>query len=146
MTVDRVLLVVHILFAVVALGTLTMAISVFPRAIRESGTSGTETPAFLAAKVKRYGKVLLVVPTAGLVLAWRQERFGQTWVLLALILMGVALLLLWGVVVPRQARVVKALQNGADEASLPLGGPLAAATVGFNLLWVAILVLMVVKP
>ena len=87
-----------------------------------------------------YGVLALVVPVLGLVLAAVQGRLGEIWVVTAMVLTAVAGGLLALRIAPGQRA---ALDAPGDTARLRR---LSMLTGVFNLLWAAVVVLMVVRP
>ncbi|SHH06310.1 hypothetical protein [Geodermatophilus nigrescens] len=166
-----VLLSVHVVVAVVFVGAVTIAVSLFPRYAREAladGTgsgsssgsisgsgsgSGAGVPALrLLHRVTRvYAVLSLAVPVFGVATASALGVLGNAWVLASMALTLLAAGLLAGVVLPGQQELLAAATR-----TLPAGGTLvaararvarlAAASGAFNLVWVAVVVLMVVRP
>ena len=136
------LLVAHIAAVVLFIGPATFATSAFARyaarATRDSALA-------LHQASRTYGLATLAVPAAGFALAGQQNLLTQGWVLTSAALFLVGFALLYGVILPRQARVLDALDAG--EAPTPADrSVLRAAAGGYAVAWVAILVLMVAKP
>lgn len=73
------------------------------------------------------------------------ERLDQLWVQVSLVLVSVAGLLLAAVIVPEQRRILAAVHD-SDRADEPPLARIRGASGALSLLWVAALVLMVVKP
>ncbi len=86
-----------------------------------------------------YGTLALVVPIVGLMLAVVQGRATEVWIIVAMVLTAFAGGLLALQISPRQRDVLAHPDAGA------LGG-LRMMTGIFNLLWAAVVVLMVVRP
>lgn len=136
------LLVVHIGAAILFIGPTTLATSAFAR---YAAPSTRDVAAALHHVSRSYGTASLVVPAAGFALAAQRNVVTQGWLLLSAALFVVALGLLGGVVIPAQSRALDSLEQGSDvpgavRTRLRAGAGLYATT------WVAILILMVVKP
>ena len=141
------LLSVHVLAAIVFIGPMTVAVSLFPRYAREAVRSGASTglPAVhLLHRITRvYAVLALAVPVFGISTALALDVLTDAWVLVSMALTALAGLLLALVVLPRQAAVRAELDRGAggvDVRALAMGAGL------FNLLWATVVVLMIVRP
>ena len=140
---DRtILLVAHIGAAILLLGPVTVATSLFPR---YAATGETTICALLLRISRGYGLLSLLVPLFGLALAGRLQITGQGWVIASLVLFVVAFVVLLGAIVPRQQRLLAALATNASPSRTELM-PLRALSGVFSLIWLVILVLMVAKP
>lgn len=147
---NKVLLSLHVLAAIVFVGPVTVAVSLFPRYVREAGpSSGTVT---LLHRISRVYAVLgLSVPVLGIALAGRLGVLGDAWVVVSLVLTVAAALVLALVVLPGQARLMAAVDPpgaggvGVAERTAVLSR-LAMASGVFSLLWAVVVVLMVVRP
>jgi len=159
--VAAVLLSVHVVVAVVFVGAVTIAVSLFPRYARQSleGGDPTAIPALrLLHRVTRVHAVLsLAVPVFGIATAGALGVLTDAWVLASMALTLLAAGVLAGVVLPRQREVLAAAEDGV--AGSGTGTPtrtggdtaarvrrLAVASGTFNLVWVVVVVLMVVRP
>lgn len=142
------LLSVHVLAAIVFIGPVTVAVSLFPRYAREavgSGASGLP-PVHLLHRITRvYAVLALVVPVFGIATALALGVLTDAWLLVSMLLTAVAGLLLALVVLPRQAAVRAALDAGAGKGT-PDVRALAMGAGLFNLLWATVVVLMIVRP
>ena len=137
-----VLLVVHIGAAIVFIGPTTFASSAFARFAKPGSR---QVAAALHAITRSYGTASLIVPAAGLMLAAQRGYLGQSWLLASIALFALALGLLFGVALPAQAHSLTILQTEqAIPAQLLLRLRLGAGF--FALAWLAVLVLMVLKP
>ncbi|MFD7025890.1 hypothetical protein [Promicromonospora sukumoe] len=168
---ENLLLSAHVLAGILFVGPVAVTTSLFPRfaplpaagttaepAAGHAGAADAEGPAGLAggpaarsersATVARmlhgvtrvYGMLALVVPVLGLVLAAVQGRLGEVWVVVAMVLTAVAGGLLALRIAPGQQAL---LENPGDAVRLRR---LSMLTGVFNLLWAAVVVLMVVRP
>ncbi|MEU4098141.1 hypothetical protein [Streptomyces sp. NPDC026673] len=134
------LLAVHVLAAIVAVGPVTVAASMFPRMVRQAPRSAP----LLHRICRVYAGVGVVVPVFGLATASSMGVLGDAWLIASIALTAVAAAVLGLFVLPRQETVLAALDAGTD----PGGGVarLALLTGVFNLLWATVTVLMIVRP
>lgn len=146
--IEKLLLAVHVVAGILFVGPVAVTTSIFPRFVPVTGAPGgmVSPPRSAAVAVvlhrvtRTYALLALVVPAAGLVLAAAQGRLGETWVVLAMVLTAVAGGLLALRLVPLQA---DALRDGAARGDLRT---LRMLTGAFNLLWVTVVVLMILRP
>jgi hypothetical protein len=149
-----VLLSVHVVVAVVFVGAVTIAVSLFPRYGRQALAGDTAAvPALrLLHRVTRvYAVLSLAVPVFGIATASSLGVLTDAWVLAAMALTLLAAVVLVGAVLPGQQQLL-----GTAEGGPPPGGTLtdvgarlrrlAMASGTFNLVWVVVVVLMVVRP
>lgn len=141
------LLSVHVVAGILFVGPVAVTASLFPRYAPLSVPSppgsdvrSADTAAMLHRVSRGYGMVAIVVPAVGLVLAAVQGRSTEMWVVVAMVLTAVAGALLATQIVPRQREALDAPDDGTQLRRL---GMLAGI---FNLLWVAVVVLMIVRP
>jgi hypothetical protein len=134
--VTKVLLSLHVLAAIIAVGPVTVAASMFPAALRR----GDKTQMLTLNRICRvYAAVGLAVPVLGLATAGAMGVLGSAWLLTSIFLTVVAALVLGFLVLPAQAT---ALAAPGDIRPARLG-----MTSGlFNLLWAVVVVLMIVRP
>lgn len=136
--VTKLLLSIHVLAAIIAIGPVTVSASLFPRAVREG-----DGPAMgLLHRVTRtYAAVAIIVPVFGVATALALGVLTDGWLLIAIALTAVAAIVLSGVVLPGQRELMAAaVPDRATVARLGL------ATGIFNLLWAVVVVLMIVRP
>jgi hypothetical protein len=147
-----VVLVIHILAVVLFVGPSAVAASMFPgfvplavgekppvRGLKRPQRSGA-VAAVLHRISRTYGLLALIVPVAGIALAVTWNKFGEAWLITAMILTVIAGVLFAVRIVPLQANLLESPPTRRRLSAL-------AGTVGiFNLLWVATLVLMVLQP
>lgn len=149
------LLFVHILGAILAIGPVAIAASMFPPAARAAHAQppaparGAVT-ATLHRITRVYAVIGIIVPVAGLALGVRLGVLGQAWLLVSMALTaGAAVVLILGIL-PRQKRLLPAgpgpnatmATDDVDRTSKQL----AMHTGIFNVLWVIVLALMVYRP
>lgn len=161
---ESLLLSVHVLAAIVFVGGSAIAASLFPRyapvAAGVPATSGSPPPGTVEPRTvesgtgersravavalhritRGYSALALIVPLAGIVLAMAQGRMGEIWITISMILTAVAGMLLATQIYPRQR---DALARPGDPARLRTLAMLAGI---YNLLWAAVVVLMIARP
>ncbi|MEV7625278.1 hypothetical protein [Actinoplanes sp. NPDC089786] len=125
----KVLLSIHVLAAIIAIGPVTVAASMFPAVARR----GDEPALRLLHRICRvYAMIGILVPVFGLATASSLGVLGDAWLLISIGLTVVAGGVLGLVILPRQAR--------RETARLGM------VTGIFNLLWAVVVVLMIVRP
>ncbi|WP_432028844.1 hypothetical protein [Streptomyces sp. 1222.5] len=163
------LLAVHVLAAIVAVGPVTVAASMFPPAARRvlaaspvgSGTAalvddGSDATALvddsdaagdpagtlrLLYRICRvYAVVGVVVPVFGFATASRMGVLGDAWLITSIALTALAAVVLAALVLPAQTALVEGGGTVRHTARL------AMYTGVFNLLWATVTILMIVRP
>lgn len=130
------LLSVHVLAGILFVGPVAVSTSVFPRYAADGNVSRA-----LYRITRVYGLLALIVPVFGVALALVQGRMTEVWVLVALLLTALAGGLLAVQIAPRQrAELDHPRDNEANMRRLSM------LTGVFNLLWAAVVVLMIVRP
>ena len=143
--VTKFLLSVHVLAAIVFVGPVTVAASMFPRyarsLTREPGDEPARHAAELLHRISRvYAVVGVFVPAFGLATAVRLGVLTNAWLLISVALTAVAAAVLMFVVLPGQRNFL------ARSGPLQAVGRLGMATGIFNLLWATVVVLMITRP
>ncbi|WP_182876517.1 hypothetical protein [Microbispora sp. H10670] len=149
-------LAVHVLAAILAIGPVAVAASMFPAAARrvtDASVPGGQADGLAALRVlhrvcRVYALAGLAVPVFGFATASGLGVLRDAWVIASILLTGAAaaILALW--VLPRQDTVLALLTAGNPTAA-GIGrqvARLAMLTGVFNLLWAAVTVLMIVRP
>lgn len=144
------LLSLHVLAAIVAIGPVTVAASMFPAAARRAWAEPDDARHVTVLRTltricKVYATLGIAVPVSGLATASSLGVLGDAWLVVSIVLTTVAAGVLVLLVLPRQERVLADITSRAEPA-VGLGARLAAHTGVFNLLWAAVTVLMVVRP
>ena len=139
------LLAVHVIAAIVAVGPVTVASSLFPpsarKALADPGDVGAaETVRLLHRICRVYAVVGVVVPVFGFATASNMGVLGDAWLVVSIALTALAALVLVALVLPRQSVFV---DGGGDPAATVR---LAMFTGIFNLLWATVTVLMIIRP
>jgi hypothetical protein len=148
--VTKFFLALHILAAIVAIGPVAVAASMFPpvarRALAAPGTGDAEvTMGVLHRICKVYALVGVAVPMFGFAVAGVMKVTGQTWVIVSIVLTVLAAVVLGALVLPRQAELIEGGRDGAG-ASVKDTKQLAMFVGIFNLLWAAVTVIMIIRP
>ncbi|MCX5369645.1 MULTISPECIES: DUF2269 family protein [unclassified Streptomyces] len=139
------LLAVHVLAAIVAIGPVTVAASMFPPAARRAlaapdDARASETVRLLHRICQVYAAVGLAVPVFGFATAGAMGVMGDPWLIASIVLTVLAAGVLLVLVLPRQ----EVLVEGAGERETTVR--LAMFTGVFNLLWATVTILMIVRP
>ncbi|MET8338307.1 hypothetical protein [Streptosporangium canum] len=158
---ESLLLSLHVLAGIVFVGGSAVATSLFPRyapvttsvavgpaaagvpADPQPESSGDRNRAVAVAlhRITRgYGAFGIVVPVVGIALALVQDRMGEIWINISMILTVVAGGLLVLHIYPRQRDALAAPDDGKRLRTLSM---LAGI---YNLLWTIVVVLMIVRP
>lgn len=149
------LLSVHVLAAILAVGPIAVAASVFPRIVRQPAAADPAhrdgTAAFLHRICRAYAVVGLAVPAFGVATGAELGVLTDAWLLASIALTAGAAALLAFAILPGQQRLLLARPGGGAPAAegdgmRPAASRLAMLTGVFNLLWAAVVVLMIVRP
>ncbi|MGW2559321.1 hypothetical protein ACWCXB_08765 [Streptomyces sp. NPDC001514] len=141
----KILLIVHVLAAIIAIGPVTVAASMFPAAARHVLAEPHDERARAVLRnlhrvCKVYAVVGVVVPVFGIATANSLHVLGDTWLIVSMVLTAVAAAVLAALVLPRQSALLEGPAGIADTKRL------AMYTGMFNLLWATVTVLMIVRP
>jgi len=143
----KILLALHLLFAVFAVGPLVHAATTAARGVRRGDGAATAS-ASRTLRIYAYVSVVVVILGFGLMSQKRRGQklgeFGDTWVWLSLLLWAVAVALVLAVVVPTLERATRTI--GEQGSVVALTGRVAAVGGIVGLIFVAIVVLMVYRP
>ncbi|MFJ7073802.1 DUF2269 family protein [Streptomyces sp. NPDC098781] len=145
----KILLILHVLAAIVAVGPVTVAASMFPPAARRvpavDGAVAAGTVRLLHRICRVYAAIGVSVPVLGLATALAMGVLGSGWLITSVALTAAAAGLLIAFVLPRQEEVLDQLSTGNTvERSATV--QLAMVTGIFNLLWATVTILMIVRP
>jgi len=158
--VTKLLLSIHVLAAIVAIGPVTVAASMFPAATRRAlaepaDPRGVAVLRNLHRICRVYATLGVLVPVFGLATARSLDVLGDAWLITSIIMTATAATVLIVLVLPGQAAILANDGLTAGGAGRAPGGAVqgrrAAARLGmvtgiFNLLWAAVVVLMIVRP
>ncbi len=141
----------HVLAAVLAVGPVTVAASMFPSALRRAHSEPGKHEAL--ASVRLLHRICRVYATLGMALvvfgfatASSLGVLGSPWLITSILLTASAAAMLSLLILPAQDRALDAVQDSNAAAVLPEVGRLAMLTGVFNLLWATVTVLMIVRP
>lgn len=152
----KLLLSLHVLAAVLFVGPVAVAVSMFPRRAKAALAEGPERASdagmlrLLHRLTQVYALLGLAVPLLGIGTAQVMDVLGDTWLIVSMVLTALSALCLLLFVLPAQQAAVDALDldAAAPEHGKALQGlkalPMTAGV--FNLLWAVVVVLMVVRP
>ncbi|PSM43738.1 hypothetical protein C6Y14_08935 [Streptomyces dioscori] len=151
------LLVLHVLVAIVAVGPVTVAASMFPPSARRAlagpdDPRATETVRLLHRICRVYAGLGIAVPVLGMATALSMGVLYDTWLIVSMVLTGIAAAVLLALVLPRQEEIIEAVEAGTATTSVEVAvNPrvtvrLAMFTGIFNLLWATVTILMIVRP
>ncbi|MFF5105291.1 hypothetical protein [Streptomyces sp. NPDC000134] len=141
----KLLLSLHVLAAVVAVGPVTVAASMFPPAVRRAGAGEPGTVRLLHRICRVYAGAGIAVPLLGLATASAMGVLGDAWLTASIALTAAAAGVLAVAVLPRQEELVERL-DGGEAVERAATVRLAMLTGVFNLLWATVTVLMIVRP
>ncbi|MEU2511337.1 hypothetical protein [Streptomyces syringium] len=149
----KLLLSIHVLAAIIAIGPVTVAASMFPAVTRRasaavsasSGDGGAASvPQALHRICRVYAVVGVVVPVFGFATANSLHVLGDPWLIVSIVLTLIAAVVLAALVLPGQSAALVALDKGSGTPAALRR--LAMYTGVFNLLWAVVTVLMIVRP
>jgi hypothetical protein len=138
--VTKLLLSVHVLAAILAIGPVAVAASAFPRFVRDPAEAVPGTAAHLHRVCRVYTVLGVAVPAFGVATGARMGVLTDAWLIASVILTALAAALLLLSILPGQRRLL------AEPGRRPAAARLAMATGVFNLLWATVVVLMIVRP
>lgn len=151
--VTKLLLSLHVLAAIVAVGPVTVAASMFPPAARRAAPAEGDGPvatalttvALLHRICRVYARLGIAVPVLGLATALAMGVLDDGWLVTSVGLTAAAAGVLLAFVLPRQEELVEQL-GGSRPVDRQSTVQLAMFTGVFNLLWATVTVLMIVRP
>ena len=151
--VTKFLLSLHVLAAIVAVGPVTVAASMFPPAARRAAPAEGDGPvatalttvALLHRICRVYARLGIAVPVLGLATALAMGVLDDGWLVTSIGLTAAAAGVLLAFVLPRQEELVEQL-GGSRPVDRQSTVQLAMFTGVFNLLWATVTVLMIVRP
>lgn len=145
------LLSLHVLAAIVAIGPVTVAASMFPPAARradpvgDAGAAVLGTVRLLHRICRVYARLGIAVPLLGFATAAAMGVLGDGWLVASITLTTVAAGILIAFVLPGQDELLAHLdgQRAVERADTVR---LAVSTGVFNIAWATVTVLMIVRP
>ncbi|WTP57835.1 protease [Streptomyces phaeochromogenes] len=130
-------LVLHVLAAIVAVGPVTVAASMFPpgarRALADPGDQrAAETLRLLHRICRVYAGLGIAVPVLGFATAMSMGVLSDAWLIASMALTGIAAAVLLALVLPRQEELLEAVEAGAgtDATTEVAATEVATATTG----------------
>jgi hypothetical protein len=153
----KLLLALHVLTAVLAVGPVTVAASMFPKALRHAQTDPGDPAALATLRTlhricRVYAAVGVAVPVLGFATASSLGVLNSVWLITSIILTGCAAAVLAVLLLPGQRSALDAVGTAAAGGSGTValdrraGARLAMLTGTFNLLWATVTVLMIIRP
>ncbi|WP_030513785.1 hypothetical protein [Nocardia sp. NRRL WC-3656] len=141
----KVLLSLHVLAAVIAIGPVAVAASMFPVALRRAaGSADMNANLQVLHRICRvYAAVGLAVPIFGLATGAALGVLGTGWLITSIALTAAAAAILATMILPDQRAALTTVAAGRVDAT---AARLAMSAGIFNLLWAIVAVLMVVRP
>ncbi|MDW8810136.1 protease [Streptomyces scabiei] len=126
------LLSLHVLAAIIAVGPVTVAASMFPpsarKALAEPGGDRAVTAVRLLHRICRvYGGVGITVPVLGFATAMSMGVLNDAWLIVSMLLTALAAMVLLALVLPRQEEIIAGL-GGTGTGSPATGTATATAT------------------
>ncbi|MGC0421865.1 DUF2269 family protein [Embleya sp. AB8] len=155
------LLAVHVIAAIIAIGPVTVAASMFPPAARHALADPHDARAAAVARslhrtCRIYAVVGVVVPVFGLGVALQMHVLGSAWLIVSIVLTALAAAVLALLVLPRQQTLLAGLGTPAattattatttEPTTHRIAARLAMSTGVFNLLWAIVTILMIARP
>ena len=147
----KVMLTLHLLTAIFAIGPLVGASTTASRGLRKSDASATAGAA-RTLTVYGYASIAVVIFGFGLMSATSPythkhvAEFSEPWIWISLLLWALSLELVFGLVVPALKRATVAIGGGSGANADALTPRVAAAGGVIGLIYLAIVVLMVYQP
>jgi len=148
---NKFLLSVHVLAAIIFIGPVTVAASMFPPIARRELTAEQPDTAVLRV-LHRISNVYaiggLTVPVFGIAVGAGLGVLGEVWLVVSMALTAFAATVLVVAVLPGQAEVLAVTGQDleARTALLPQAKSLSMKTGIFALLWATVTVLMIIRP
>ena len=141
----KALLALHVIAAIIAIGPVTVAASMFPAAVRAQDAARL---GLLARICRVYAVVGVAVPVFGFATAASLHVLGSPWLVASITLTAVAALVLGAVILPAQDRILHTRWTGGEDRDFDTRTVtrLAMCTGLFNLLWASVTVLMILRP
>jgi uncharacterized membrane protein len=148
---NKFLLSVHVLAAIIFVGPVTVAASMFPPLARRTLASDQPDTGVLKVlhRISRgYAVGGLTVPVFGIAVAAGLGVLTDYWLIVSMVLTAAAAAVLAFVVLPAQGRVLAAADESREvrDGVRPQAKALSMTTGIFALLWAVVVVLMVVRP
>jgi hypothetical protein len=150
--VTKALIAIHVIAVIITIGPITVAASMVPPVVRRMRSAAEPAHDLAVLRMlyricRVYALGSIAVPVFGLAAAGPLHVLGKTWLIVSIVLTAVAAVILGLLVLPQQ-RAALAVTSGPGAAARtpPPPARLAMSAGLFNLVWLAVAVLMVVRP
>ena len=145
------LLSVHVLAAILVVGPIAVAVSMFPRCARRAAShiedpGGRAVAAVLHRICRGYAIAGVAVPLFGLATGAQLGVLTDPWLLASIVLTAAAAAVLALAILPDQRRLLASAPGGRDDPPRGVATRLTALTGVFNILWAVVVVLMIFRP
>ncbi|WP_030802177.1 DUF2269 family protein [Streptomyces sp. NRRL S-337] len=147
----KLLLSLHVLAAIVAVGPVTVAASMFPATLRRAlGDGDAQTTLRTLHRICRvYAGLGIAVPLFGFATASSLGVLGDAWLIISILLTAAAAGVLALLILPAQDRALAETTSSGTPSPAPTPSTpsrIAMLTGIFNLLWATVTVLMIIRP
>jgi hypothetical protein len=149
--VTKLLLSLHVLAAVLAIGPVTVAASMFPKALRRAHSDPGDREALATLRMlhricRVYAAIGIAVPVFGFATTSSLGVLGSGWLITSILQTAAAAATLALLILPAQDSALAAAQVPGSSPGTHSAGRLAMLTGVFNLLWATVTVLMSIRP
>jgi hypothetical protein len=146
--VTKLLLSVHVLAAILLVGPIAVAASLFPGYTRPGADArDLGIAAFLHRTCRGYAVAGVAVPVFGLATGAQLGVLTDSWLIASIALTAIAATMLCLGILPGQRRLLVPSARAASRGQPPsTAARLTAWTGAFNLVWAIVVVLMIVRP
>ncbi|MFB7308197.1 DUF2269 family protein [Streptomyces sp. NPDC056192] len=147
----KLLLSLHVLASVLAIGPVTVAASMFPKALRHAHSDPGDREALTNLRMlhricRVYAAIGIAVPVFGFATAGSLGVLGSGWLITSILLTAAAAATLALLILPAQDRALATVQSPGADSGPHSAGRLAMHTGVFNLLWATVTILMIIRP
>ncbi|WP_330328431.1 DUF2269 family protein [Streptomyces sp. NBC_00536] len=147
----KLLLSLHVLASVLAVGPVAVAASMFPKALRGFHGDPDDREALATLRTlhricRVYAAIGAAVPVLGFATASSLGVLGSGWLITSILLTAAAAATLALLILPAQDRALEAADARGAAPDRRVATRLAMLTGVFNLLWATVTVLMIIRP
>lgn len=148
--VSNFLLSIHVLGAILSIGPVAVAASMFPPAARRLAARPEDASAVATVRIlhritRVYAVIGILVPVFGVATAIAMGILTEPWLLISMTLTALAAVLLITQVIPAQRRVILWNEDPSSQ-DLSLVQRIGMTTGVFNLIWAVVVVMMIYRP